>query len=204
MIQKGNFYMFYLASARRMIQLLMMCVLVAHSSLSLANPKDGGYNEALQRFQSAQATAPFFKNAYGYALFPTVGKGGFGIGGAYGEGRVYRKGTHVGDSQLAQVTIGFQLGGQVYSEIIFFKTEKAYQEFTTGNFEFGAQASAVALTVGASAQAGTAGVGASVGDKQSEAHYVDGMAIFTVTKGGLMYEASLGGQGFSFDPNSKF
>ncbi len=196
--------MFYFASARRIIQLLMVYVLVAYSSMSFAATSDEAYNEALQRFQLAETTHPFFKNAYGYALFPTVGKGGFGIGGAYGEGRVYRKGTYVGDSQLAQVTIGFQLGGQVYSEIIFFETKKAYQEFTSGNFEFGAQASAVALTVGASAQAGTSGVGASVGDKQSEALYVDGMAIFTVTKGGLMYEASLGGQGFSFEPNSRF
>jgi lipid-binding SYLF domain-containing protein len=196
--------MFYLVSARRIIQLFAMCILFTNSPVSLAATNDGAYNEALQRFQSAEATLPFFNNAYGYALFPTVGKGGFGIGGAYGEGKVYRQGTHVGDSQLAQVTIGFQLGGQVYSEIIFFETKNAYQEFTSGNFEFGAQASAVALTLGASAQAGTAGVGASAGDKQSEAHYVDGMAIFTVTKGGLMYEASLGGQAFSFDPNSKF
>jgi lipid-binding SYLF domain-containing protein len=126
----------------------------------------------------------FFEKAYGYAVFPTVGKGGFGIGGAYGEGEVYRQGKFIGTTSLSQLTIGFQLGGQAYTEIIFFKDKRALDDFTSGNFEFNAQASAVAVTAGASA----------------DADYDNGVAIFTLPKGGLMYEASVGGQKFSFEP----
>jgi lipid-binding SYLF domain-containing protein len=126
----------------------------------------------------------FFEKAYGYAVFPTVAKAGMGIGGAYGKGKVYEKGTLIGTSSLTQLTIGFQLGGQAYSEIIFFKDKKALDDFKSGNFELGAQASAVAVTAGASA----------------DADYDKGVAIFTQAKGGLMYEASVGGQKFSFKP----
>ena len=126
----------------------------------------------------------FFKKAYGYAIFPTVGKAGMGLGGAYGEGEVYRQGRYIGSSSMSQLTLGFQLGGQAYTEIIFFRDKRALDDFTSGNFEFNAQASAVALTAGASA----------------EADYDNGVAIFTMPKGGLMYEASVGGQKFSFEP----
>ena len=125
----------------------------------------------------------FFDKAYGYAVFPTVGKGGIGIGGAYGEGRLYQQGKLIGKTTLTQLTIGFQLGGQAYSEIIFFKDGAALNRFKQGSFELGAQASAVAATTGAS----------------TDADYSDGVAIFTLAKGGLMYEASVGGQKFSFD-----
>jgi len=126
----------------------------------------------------------FFQKAYGYAIFPTVGKAGLGIGGAYGEGEVYRQGRYIGSSSLSQLTIGFQLGGQAYTEIIFFKDKHALDDFTSGNFEFNAQVSAVAVTAGASA----------------DADYDNGVAIFTLPKGGLMYEAAVGGQKFSFEP----
>jgi lipid-binding SYLF domain-containing protein len=126
----------------------------------------------------------FFREAYGYAIFPTVGKAGIGIGGAFGKGEVYRQGKLLGSTSLTQLSIGFQLGGQAYSEIIFFKDKKALERFTAGNFEFGAQVSAVAVTAGASA----------------DAAYNNGVAIFTMAKGGLMYEASVGGQKFSFTP----
>jgi lipid-binding SYLF domain-containing protein len=126
----------------------------------------------------------FFNEAAGYAVFPTVGKGGIGIGGAYGEGKVYRAGKYIGDTSLSQLTIGFQLGGQAYSEVIFFGSKAALDNFTAGNFEFSAQASAVAVTAGASA----------------DADYDGGIAVFTMAKGGLMYEASVGGQKFSFTP----
>ena len=126
----------------------------------------------------------FFDSAAGYAVFPTVGKGGIGIGGAYGEGKVYRGGKYIGETSLSQVTIGFQLGGQAYSEVIFFGTKAALNDFTAGNFEFSAQVSAVAVTAGASA----------------DADYDGGIAVFTMAKGGLMYEASVGGQKFSFTP----
>ncbi len=96
----------------------------------------------------------FFKKAYGYAIFPTVRKGGITFGGAYGKGKVYEKEKLVGYSSLSQFTFGLQLGVQAYSEIIFFKDKDTLDDFKKGNFEFGAQASAVAITSGASANAG--------------------------------------------------
>jgi len=161
------------------------------------------YDEARAVFQQAGASGKFFDSAYGYALFPTIGKGGIGIGGAHGKGRVFVGGQHVGDTSMTQVTIGFQLGGQAYSMIIFFEDERAFTEFSSGNFEFGAQATAVAITAGASASASTAGggtAGASGGkhDATTAGDYSKGLAVFTVAKGGLMYEASLGGQKFGY------
>ena len=144
------------------------------------NPKVA---ETIANFKNHDADLKtFFKKAYGYAVFPTVGKGGMVVGGAYGKGEVFRRGELIGTTSLSQLTIGFQLGGQAYSELIFFKDKKTLSDFTAGNFEFGAQASAVAVTAGASA----------------DADYNDGVAIFTLAKGGLMYEASVGGQKFTF------
>ena len=164
------------------------------------------YDEAKEVFQRAGESGTFFDNSYGYALFPTIGKGGIGIGGAHGSGRVYKQGLYVGDTTMTQVTIGFQLGGQAYSQIIFFQDKRAFDEFTSGNFEFGAQATAVAITAGVSAEATTTGgtsAGASGGkhDATTVGGYYRGMAVFTVAKGGLMYEASIGGQKFSYTPN---
>lgn len=162
------------------------------------------YQDALKSFKSVGQTAPFFKKAYGYALFPSIGKAGFIIGGAYGEGRVYKQGAWVGDSTMIQGSLGFQLGGQLFSEIIFFKNKDAYDDFTHEGFEFGGEASVVAITAGASASAGTSGVGAgaSGGSNNATGHadYYRGMATFTIAKGGLMYQAALGGQKFSFKP----
>jgi lipid-binding SYLF domain-containing protein len=181
---------------------LLLATLLSMSPLALADE----YDDARQIFQQAGQSANYFDNSYGYALFPTIGKAGMGIGGAHGKGRVYVQGKHVGDTSVTQVTVGLQLGGQVYSQIIFFEDERAFREFTSGNFEFGAQATAVAITAGASAQATTGGgtsAGASGGKNDAStvsAGYHKGMATFTVAKGGLMYEASLGGQKFSYDP----
>jgi len=166
---------------------------------------DEKYDEARKVYENAGASATFFSNSYAYALFPTIGKGGIGIGGAHGKGRVFQGGRYIGDTSMTQVTIGFQLGGQAYSMIIFFEDERSLREFTSGNFEFGAQATAVAITAGASASASTAGggtAGASGGqnDATTSGGYTKGMAVFTVAKGGLMYEASLGGQKFSYTP----
>ncbi len=126
----------------------------------------------------------FFDAAYAWAIFPHVGKGGIGIGGAYGSGLVYRKGKVIGRAKLFQATIGFQLGGQVFAELIFFKDKAALDRFKSEQLEFSAEASAVAITAGASAKA----------------DYSNGVAVFTMTKGGLMYEASIGGQSFTFKP----
>ena len=162
------------------------------------------YQDTIKIFKGAGESSGFFDNSYGYAVFPTIGKGGFGIGGAHGEGRVYAQGKYVGDTSMTQLTIGLQLGRQAFSQIIFFQDKRAYDEFTSGNFEFGAQATAVAITAGASAATTTTGssAGASGGrhDATTVGSYYKGMATFTVAKGGLMYEASIGGQKFSYTP----
>lgn len=159
------------------------------------------YSETVDMFRTA-VSSEFFDSSYGYAVFPTIGKGGIGIGGAHGKGQVYAKGAHVGDTSMTQVTIGFQLGGQAFSQIIFFEDERSFTEFTSGNFEFSAQATAIAITASASAAATTTGTTAGAGSHQSTntavGDYYKGMAIFTVAKGGLMYEAAVGGQKFSY------
>jgi hypothetical protein len=163
------------------------------------------YANTIKVFKKSKAVQPFFKSAYGYAVFPTVGKGGIGVGGAYGKGRVYRGGKVTGETSLFKATIGFQFGGQGFSEIIFFEDKRAYSEFTSGSFEFDAVASAVAITEGAQAKAGTEGVsaGANAGPAtgvQAKTSYQKGMAVFVHTKGGLMFEAAIGGQKFTFEP----
>ena len=181
---------------------LMIVSVMALSHIVFAD----SYSNTIEVFKKSDATKPFFKNCYGYALFPTVGKGGIGIGGAYGNGQVYKKGKIAGTVSLAKLSIGFQLGGQAFSEIIFFQDKRAYSEFIGGSFEFDASASAVAITAGVQAKAGTEGVtaGASAGPatgEQAEINYTKGMAVFVHTKGGLMYEAAIGGQKFDFIPN---
>ncbi len=126
----------------------------------------------------------FFDKAWGYAVYPDVGKAGMGIGGAHGGGVVFEQGQVTGSTKLTQLSFGFQLGAQLYQEIIFFQNKAAMDDFKNGNFELGAQASAVAVTAGASV----------------DADYNNGVAVFTLAKGGLMYEASVGGQKFSYKP----
>ena len=163
------------------------------------------YSSTINVFQESPAVAKFFENSYGYAVFPTIGKAGFVIGGSYGKGQVYRDGKVTGKTSVMEGSIGFQLGGEAFSQIIFFQDQRAYDEFTSGNFEFGATAQAVVITAGAQAKAGTTGVsaGASAGPKtgvQAETEFVEGMATFVQSKGGLMYEASISGQKFTFEP----
>ena len=185
---------------RKILSWMLLFVLLPFAQPGLADD----YSKTIKIFRESPDVEPFFKNAYGYAVFPTIGKGGIGIGGAHGKGKVYRAGKVTGNTSMTQITIGLQLGGQAYSQIIFLQDERAFREFTSGNFEFGAQASAVAITAGASAKAGTTGAsaGASSGrdaGKQT-AEYYKGMAVFTLAKGGLMYEASIGGQKFDYEP----
>ena len=160
------------------------------------------YADTVQLFKNAGQSGTFFDKAYGYAVFPTVGKGALGIGGARGKGRVYAQGKYVGDTTLTQLSIGFQAGGQAYSQIVFFEDERAYREFTSGEFGFGAGVSAVAITAAASATASTTGNSAGISGGKKDAtttgEYYKGMAVFTIAKGGLMYEAALAGQKFSF------
>lgn len=142
--------------------------------------------DALAKAQATDPTLyPVFRDAKGYAVFPSIGKGAVGIGGAYGKGVLYEQGSFTGYCDLSQATIGFQLGGQSYTEIISFASQDALSNFKTGNFAFDAQASAVAIR---------SGVG-------TNAVYSNGVAVYTMDESGLMYEASVGGQKFSYEPH---
>jgi lipid-binding SYLF domain-containing protein len=162
------------------------------------------FKQTIDIFRNAGASAAFFSNSYAYAVFPTVGSGALGVGGAFGKGRVYLHGHYVGDTTMGQLSVGFQAGGKAYSEIIFFQDKRALDEFESGSFEFGADASVVAITAGANASAATNGAsaGASAGDSDATTRgvYQKGMAVFTVAKGGLMYSAAISGQKFSYQP----
>lgn len=175
----------------------VLVLLLATATQAGWNPRKGNETAADQGLDNAavgQAIADFknkdpemqifFDQAYGYAVFPDIGKVGIGVGGAHGKGEVYSQGKLAGHATMNQLSYGFQLGAQKYAEIIFFKDKVAFDNFTSGNFEFGAQASAVALTEGAS----------------KTADYSDGVAIFTLAKKGLMYEATISGQKFKYTP----
>ena len=145
---------------------------------------DAKAQEAIALFKEEDPSIErFFTAAAAYVVIPTVGKGGFGIGGARGKGLLYENDVPTAIVTLTQLTIGFQAGGQAYSEFIFFEDDIALADFKRGNYELGAQVSAVAVTKGASA----------------DADYNSGVAIFTQAKGGLMYEASVGGQKFKVE-----
>ena len=189
-----------------LLRLAVLVVSVVLVSLPVRAEAPSPYAEAIRSFSLAGECAEYFRNSYGYAVFPNVGKAGLIVGGAHGEGRVIIGTKHVGDATMTQLTAGYQIGGQVFSQIIFFENEQAFNYFTSENFEFSAQATAVALTAGVSAEANTGG-GAAAGisggsNNASTTHggYRKGMAIFTIAKGGLMYEAVLGGQTFSYTP----
>lgn len=192
---------------KRLFAVLMsIAVCSLFGSVARAGDDAAECAEAIKLFQGAGESAAFFKNSYGYAIFPTIGKAGLGIGGAHGSGCVYKQGKQVGTAKMNQVSFGWQAGAQGYSLLVFLEDERAFTEFTSGNFEFGAKASAVALTAGASAGAGTSGTssGASAGKHdattQTRTGYEKGVASFSIIKGGLMYEAALGGAKFKYDP----
>ncbi len=167
----------------------------------------GKYQDTINLFRNAGPSAAFFQKSYAYAVFPTIGEGGFVVGGAGGKGHVYVHGKWIGDTTMGQVSVGFQAGGKAYSQIIFFEDERALDEFRSGSFEFDASASAVAITAGASASTGTNGsaAGASGGEKDARdtGAYYKGMAVFTIAKGGLMYAVTVAGQKFSYTPRGQ-
>ena len=138
--------------------------------------------EALKKFKRIGRLKPYFKEAAGFAVFPNIAKAGLGIGGARGNGEVFEDGKVIGSTTVTQLSFGFQLGGQAFSQIIFFQNKRDIDRFTHGNFEFGASASAALITEGANASV----------------DYTNGVAVMTFSKGGLMYEASIGGQKFTF------
>jgi lipid-binding SYLF domain-containing protein len=182
----------------------IICLLLA---LPFGNALADEYTDTINLFKNAGESSTFIKNSYGYAIFPTIGKGGIGIGAAHGKGRVYAAGNYVGDTSMTQLSIGFQLGVEAFSEMIFFQDKRAFDEFTSGNFEFGAEASAIAITAAANASASTTGssAGASSGKKDATnvGRYNKGLATFTIAKGGLMYQATVSGQKFSYTPRKK-
>jgi lipid-binding SYLF domain-containing protein len=170
-----------------------LCVIAA-LAMTTAYAWDPDKDKDKERHEKAQAAKAemldndpdmqrFFDSAVAYVIIPMVGKGGIGIGGARGSGYLYEGEKITAEVTLSQLTVGFQAGGQAYSEFIFFKDDVALADFKRGNYELGAQASAVAVTAGASA----------------DANYSGGVAIFTQAKGGLMYEASVGGQKFKVE-----
>ena len=139
---------------------------------------------AIATFKSDADVAKWFNTAYGYAVFPSITNAAVVVGGAGGGGRVFEKGTYIGDAHVSQATIGAQLGGQSFSEVIFFETKAALDRFKENKFELSAGLSAVAAAEG----------------KSKDAKYADGVAVFTHAKKGLMAEASVGGQKFKFTP----
>ncbi len=177
------------------VTLLFLCMGVAHAA---------GYRQTIEIFRQAGESAEFFAKSYGYAVFPTVGAGAVGIGGAYGKGQVYVADKLVGTTTLSQVSLGFALGGKTYSQIIFFENQRALEDFASGKFEFGADASVIAVTSGAHAQLATNGVNSGMSAGQHNAttqgNYQLGMATFVVAKGGLMASASIAGQKFTYTP----
>jgi lipid-binding SYLF domain-containing protein len=163
------------------------------------------YSSTINVFQQSLQVEPYFERNYGYAVFPTVGKGSLGVGGTYGRGQVYRGGEVTAIAKVMKMSIGFQAGVQVFSQIIFFEDEKAYNAFARGQYEFSAQLSAVAVTAGGQAQAGSTGAtaGISAGPQtgvQANTNYYKGMVVFVHAKGGLMFEAAIAGQKFSTEP----
>jgi lipid-binding SYLF domain-containing protein len=176
----------------RFITLLLASCMVVTAGCSTAprteNEKADLHDEVQsalsQMYRQDSSLREFLNGAHGYAVFPSIGKGGLIVGGAWGRGEVYERGNLVGFSEVTQATVGAQLGGQTYAQIIAFETAEALREFKSGNYAFSANASAVALKAGAAAAA----------------KYERGVAVFTMPNGGLMFEASIGGQKFSFEP----
>jgi lipid-binding SYLF domain-containing protein len=189
-----------MTNMNRISQLLVF--LAAIFAAGAANA--GKYTDTIALFKNAGESAAFFQNSYAYAVFPNIGEGGFLVGGAFGQGRVYVQGQLVGDTTVKQLSVGFQAGGKAFSQIIFFQDKRALDQFESGGFEFSAGASAIAVTAAANASVGTNGItsGASAGKKDAttDGIYNAGMAVFTIAKGGLMYAAALAGQKFTYKP----
>jgi lipid-binding SYLF domain-containing protein len=182
-------------------------LLVATSLFLAAGVHAGGdkYDEAIANFKTSSKVASFFEKAYGYVIFPDVGKAGFIVGGEHGDGKVFEKGKQVGTASLTQVSVGAQAGAKEYAEVIFFETKADFEKFKAGDFQLSGNAEATAITLNASASAGTDASTASAGTEADTTakygHYQNGVAVFTVTKGGLMAGISVGGQKLKFKPN---
>lgn len=160
---------------------LAACGSTKPESQGQADTLDAECQAAMTRGRNAGCTK-WFDSAHGYAVFPEIGKAAFIVGGSHGKGQVYEQGKVVGYTTITQGTIGLQLGAQSFAEVIFFKDKAAFDAFREGNYELGAEATAVAIEKGASAQA----------------DYSKGVAVFVFGEGGLMAGAAVGGQKFSY------
>ena len=177
-------WMMAMAGAVTVMATLSSCA-TAPTSAEGKTELDRDVNTALAKAKAQDPTLQaFLDKAYGYAIFPDIGKGAVGVGGAYGRGELFERGEKIGYCDLSQATIGFQLGGQVYTEIIAFESKAVLENFKNGSLRFAGQATAVALKAGAG----------------SNAQYIDGVRVLTVSEEGLMFEAAIGGQTFSFQP----
>ena len=187
---------------RRMLGIAFTAALMLFAAAAQADD----YSDTLTLFKNAHESGTMLKGAYGYAVFPTIGKGAWVVGGAHGSGRVYVHGAYVGDTTMNQVSVGVQAGGQAYSQIVFFQDKRAFDEFSRGNYQFGADVNAVAITAAAGGSVGTDGAsaGASGGmkDARTLGRYYRGVAVFTIVKGGAMFQASVAGQKFSYSPKA--
>ncbi len=185
---------------RTMSRICMLTLLLA-GGVALAD----SYDDAISAFMAAGQSGSYFEKSYGYAVFPTVGKAGFGVGAAHGKGKVYEKGKYIGDTSVTQLSAGLQIGAQAYSEILFFKDKRALDEFKSGNFEVGADMGVTVITASASAGTGTQGSTAGASGSHKEAvtagGWHKGIAIFAITKGGAMAAAAVQGQKFSYKPS---
>ena len=183
---------------------IALCLASALLMFAGAAARADDASDTVTLFKNAGESGNFFSHSYGYAVFPNIGKGGFVVGGAYGDGKVFKKGVRVGTASVTQLSVGFQAGGQAYSMIVFFQDERSFNEFTKGEFEFGAGVGAVAITASANAKAGTTGAGAGAAGGKNDATttggYHKGVAVFTIVKGGAMYEATVAGMKFKYKP----
>jgi lipid-binding SYLF domain-containing protein len=184
--------------------MLRACILVGALGIPVGAAQAGKDSDVINLFSNAGQSGAYFKRSYGYAIFPTIGKGGLGVGAAHGSGHVYQHGKLIGHVTMNQLSVGWQAGGEAYSEIIFFEDKRALNEFTSGNFEFSGDVGATLITASASASAGTTGENSAASAEKkvaaTQGEYHAGMAVFTIAKGGLMYNATIEGQKFSYEP----
>jgi lipid-binding SYLF domain-containing protein len=187
-------------------KLIALAIISINFSIASYASEIKDYSNTIAIYKQFPQVKPFFEKAYGYAVFPAIGKGAFIIGGAYGKGQVYQNGNVTGHASLVKVSIGWQAGGQAYSQMIFFQDKRAYDEFTNGEFTFDAQASAVAVTAGVQAKANTGGettASATAGPKtgyHAKISYHKGIAVVVHALGGLMVEVAIAGQKYGFTP----
>jgi lipid-binding SYLF domain-containing protein len=186
---------------KKIVWLSTLLLAALANSSQAQEPAD--VQEAIDLFESIPQVAPYFESAYGYAVWPRIASGGLGIGASRGKGQVFVDGAPTGTSTLTEISIGLQAGGQAYRQVVFFENKAAYDVFTGGTFEFDASASAVAVTASARVGAGTQGASASAGagnpNSAIGAGYTNGMQVFTMAEGGLMYKATIAGQKYKFE-----